>query len=67
LAGPPDDPTKIWAFLDSVMIDRDKPDGWKLDTKTNTVTFMGASCAMLQSGAVMDIQVVEGCPEPVLN
>jgi hypothetical protein len=67
LNAPPDDPTKVWAFLDDVMVERDTDDGWKLDTTTNTVTFMGASCAMLQAGTVTDIDIVVGCPEPVLD
>jgi hypothetical protein len=63
----PDDPSKVWAFLDDVMVERDTDDGWKLDTATNTVTFTGASCAMLQAGTVTDIDIVVGCPEPVLD
>jgi hypothetical protein len=64
---PPDDPSKVWAFLDDVMVERDTDDGWALDTATNTVTFTGASCAMLQAGTVTDIDIVVGCPEPVLD
>ena len=67
LAGPPDDPAAVWAFLDDVMVDRDTADGWLLDATANTVTFVGAACAQLQSGAVTDIDIVFGCPEPVLE
>lgn len=67
LAAPPDDPSAVWAFFDDVMVARDPTDGWVLDAATNTVTFVGAACAQLQSGSVTDIDVVFGCPEPVLE
>lgn len=66
LTGPPDDPDAVWAFLDDVMVARDTDDGWALDTATNTVTFVGESCTQLQNG-VKDIDIVFGCPEPVLE
>jgi hypothetical protein len=67
LAMAPTDPAMVWAFLDDEMVDRDMPDGWVLDTATNTVTFMGAACGRLQAGTARDIDVVFGCPEPVLE
>ena len=67
LDAPPDDPAKIWAFLDDSMVERDSADGWMLDTATNTVSFVGTSCAQLQTGVVSDIDIVLGCPEPVLE
>jgi hypothetical protein len=67
LASEPDDPVGVWAFLDDVLVARDTDDGWSLDTATNTVTFAGAACAQLQTSAAVDIDVVFGCPEPVLE
>jgi hypothetical protein len=67
LASPPDDPDAVWAFLDDVQVERDIDDGWSLDTAANVVTFAGASCAALQTGEATDIDVVFGCPEPVLE
>jgi hypothetical protein len=67
LAGPPDDPDAVWSFLDDVMIERDGADGWFLDTAANQVSFVGASCDRLQAGDVRDIDIVFGCPEPVLE
>ena len=66
LGTPPEDPDAVWAFLDDVMVARDDDDGWSLDTATNMVTFQGAACAQLQGGGT-DIDIVFGCPEPVLE
>jgi hypothetical protein len=66
LTTPPDDPDAVWAFLDDVMVERDSDDGWSLDTSSNTVTFAGAACEQLQGGGT-DIDIVFGCPEPVLE
>lgn len=67
LQSPPDDPDMVWAFLDDLMVERDTDDGWVLDTAANQVSFVGASCVSLQAGEVRDIDIVFGCPEPVLE
>lgn len=37
------------------------------DADTNTLTFHGAACTDIRSGAVTDIDVVYGCRGPVLD
>lgn len=39
--------------------------GWDYDAGTNTITFYGAECTAVMSGAVTDIDVDFGCPGPV--
>jgi hypothetical protein len=65
LTAPPMDPDKVWAFFDGVMVERNDPNGWTLDTAATKVTFVGDACVKLQSGSVKDVQVVFGCPQPV--
>lgn len=58
---------ELYAFLDDKPVTRDDPDGWVYDEPLNQVRFQGASCQALQSGSARDIDVVFGCPEPVLE
>jgi hypothetical protein len=67
LDAPPDDPNEVYAFFDNAMIERDSADGWTLDMTANQVVFTGAACTQLQTGGVMDIDIVFGCPEPTLD
>jgi hypothetical protein len=57
----------MWAFLDDVEVERDTADGWVYDATANQVSFVGQSCTRIQEASVMDIDIVLGCPEPVLN
>lgn len=40
--------------------------GWDYDPATNTVTFYGAECARVESGAVANIDIDFGCPGPLI-
>jgi Cys-rich repeat protein len=42
-------------------------DGWTYDAATQTLTFEGAACDMLQAGSVSDVDVVYGCPGPTVD
>lgn len=56
----PPDPTLVNVFLDGSAISQSGPNGWTLSG--NTVTILGTSCQAIQSGDVLDVRVVAGCP-----
>jgi hypothetical protein len=68
LDGPVRDPSLFQVrFAGGDLIPRDPSHtrGWDYDAATNTITFYGAECAAVMSGAVTDIDVDFGCPGPV--
>jgi len=70
LARPPDDLERVYVFLDdTTMVPRDEghAHGWDYDPTTMTVTFYGAPCDALRSGTATDVDIVFGCPGPVLD
>jgi hypothetical protein len=54
------DPGKLNVFLDGVALAPDPTDGWLLDG--TTVQIVGAACDRIQSGDVLAVRVVAGCP-----
>ncbi|WP_181233451.1 VWA domain-containing protein [Enhygromyxa salina] len=62
----PPDPDKLFVFINDVEILRDlgHDDGWDYEAESNQVTFYGPPCELMQSGQIMDLQFVFGCPEP---
>ncbi len=60
----PPDPSQIFVFFDGMAIAADPSmmNGWVYDPATNTITFYGPACDDLKTGAVMDVQVIFGCP-----
>jgi hypothetical protein len=56
----PPDPTLVNVFLGEQVLPQAGPDGWTLDG--NTVTILGQSCQEIQTGAILDVRVVAGCP-----
>jgi hypothetical protein len=54
----------LFVYFDGTEVVRDMShaDGWDYDPATNTVTFYGNACNTLQTGMVMDLQIVHGCP-----
>lgn len=63
----PPDPAEIFVFFDDVQKIPNDPtgvEGFSYDPVTNSVTFHGAACEALKSGAVGDVDVVFGCDEP---
>jgi hypothetical protein len=56
----PPDPTLLNVFLDGKVIAQTGPDGWTLSGAT--VTILGASCAQITTGSVLDVRVEDGCP-----
>jgi hypothetical protein len=64
----PPDPTKIFVFFDNnttpVPQDPTHMNGWDYDAATNQVTFYGAACDSLKTGAILDVDIVFGCSQP---
>jgi hypothetical protein len=64
LSAPPADPGRLNVFLDEQALPQHASDGaspnWTLDGAT--VTVLGDACQSIQSGAVLDVRVVDGCP-----
>lgn len=65
---PPPDPSMLYVYFN------DDPagvptgaEGWSYDPATQTLTFGGAACTAIQAGTVLDIDVVYGCPGPILE
>lgn len=57
------DPAKLNVFLDGTVLPQDPINGWKLDG--TTVEIVGDACAKLQSGDILSVRVVAGCPTVV--
>jgi hypothetical protein len=62
----PPDASMIYVFfdLDPAGVPNDMDNGWTYDPATNSITFHGQACADLQSGAVVDVDIVYGCNAP---
>lgn len=65
-APPNGDPNLVYVFFDdappAVARDASHTDGWDYDPARQTVTFYGATCARVKSGAIKKESVVFGCP-----
>ena len=64
----PPETDKLYVYFndDPAGIPNDPVDGWTYDGATNTIHFHGASCDLILEGGVSDIDVVYGCPGPVI-
>jgi hypothetical protein len=64
----PPDPSKIYVYFndDPAEIPNDPDNGWTYDASTNTIHFNGTYCDQLLSGGVTDLDVVYGCPGPII-
>lgn len=62
----PPDPSLIFVFFDKdpAGVPNDPGNGWTYDPATNTITFHGQACMDIQSGAVVEIDIVYGCNMP---
>lgn len=61
----PPDPAQVNVFLDDTLIGFDEVDGWSwLDT--GTVQLNGEACELAETGQILQIQVVAGCPVVLL-
>lgn len=69
LDGPARDPALFRVSFDGgPLIPRNpaRTSGWDYDAATNTITFYGAECTAVQSGAVDRVDVDFGCPGPLI-
>ncbi|MFO0555356.1 MAG: VWA domain-containing protein [Polyangiaceae bacterium] len=64
LSDVPPDPSQLYVWIDGVNVPADPANGWTYDATLNQITFVGATCADLQSGAAMELVVSYGCPAP---
>lgn len=66
---PPPDPMDLFVYFndDPAGIASDATDGYTFDVASGTLRFNGAACAQIRGGMVMDIDVVFGCPGPILE
>ncbi|MBI5528825.1 MAG: VWA domain-containing protein [Deltaproteobacteria bacterium] len=64
----PEDLEKIYVYFndDPHEIPRDPADGWEYDPATNSIHFKGGACDRILGGEVSDIDVVYGCPGPIV-
>jgi hypothetical protein len=60
LATAPPDPALVNVYFDKTVVPFDPIDGWTYVDPTH-VGIEGKSCALLQGGDVLDVQVVAGC------
>lgn len=69
LDGAPDDVSMLFIYFndDPAGISEDGTNGWTYDEMTMRLTFHGSSCDAITSGSVTDIDVVFGCPGPVID
>ena len=61
LTEPPPDPTLVNLFFDGELVPSDPVDGWAF-TDESTVRVQGAACALLETGQVLQADVIAGCP-----
>lgn len=66
---PPPDPMDLYVYFDDDPsgVANDATNGWTFDAASGTLRFHGAACDAIRAGTVTDIDVVFGCPGPVLD
>lgn len=65
----PADASGIFVYFndDPTGVPKDGTNGWTYDPVTKKLTFNGTSCTQLKGGTVTDIDVVYGCPGPIVG
>lgn len=69
LSGAPPNTRELYVFFDDAAtpVPSDAANGWSFDTATRRFTLNGTACEQVKTGAVKDIDVVFGCPRPVIE
>lgn len=63
LLEPPPDPMRVNVYFDGQVVAQDATNGWTwAEENPRTVTLVGEACELLSSGAVLQADVVAGCP-----
>ncbi len=60
----------LYVFFDDtqrVMRDQARANGWDYDAATQQLRLFGTACDSLRTGTVHDVDIVYGCPEPLLE
>jgi hypothetical protein len=66
----PPDVGSVYVYVNNseeVPRDTTRMSGWDYDTSSNTVTIYGALCDQMKAGTITDVDIVFGCPTPVIN
>jgi hypothetical protein len=67
LAQKPDDPSLLTAYFDGKAVPIDPANGVTYDAASQSLVFHGAACDQIKKPSVMKIDVVYGCPSPVIS
>lgn len=65
LRSTPQDPSLVNVYADGNILPKDPANGWTISG--STVTLVGATCAKVSSGEVLEVRVIEGCPTVLPN
>jgi hypothetical protein len=65
----PPNTAELYVFFndDPAAVASDAGDGWSYEPTTRRLRFHGSACEQVKAGAVSDIDVVYGCPRPVVD
>ena len=61
LVAPPPDPTLVNVFFDGQLLPADPDNGWSF-IDAQTVQMHGEACTLMQTGQVLQADIVAGCP-----
>jgi hypothetical protein len=67
LATPPQDPALLISYIDGIAVSIDATNGVTYDAGSNSLQFNGASCDKLKAGGATKVDVIYGCPSPVIQ
>ena len=69
LGGAPPSTQDLHVFFDDAPtpVPRSDANGWSFDPESRKFTLHGPACEQVRTGAVKDIDVVYGCPKPVIE
>ncbi|GMV19665.1 MAG: hypothetical protein AMXMBFR56_78890 [Polyangiaceae bacterium] len=65
----PADANGIYVYFndDPAGVPKDSANGWSYDPVTKKLSFNGTACTQLKGGTVKDVDVVYGCPGPIVE
>ncbi len=61
LMSPPSDPALIAPYFDGVAVGQSTTNGFSYDAGSQSITFLGSSCAQLKASTVKKVEFVYGC------
>jgi hypothetical protein len=60
----PPDPSLVNVYLDALVIPNDDAEGWTF-TSPSAIEIRGEPCERLETGSVLNVQIVAGCPTEI--